>query len=158
MTVVALIAMAKTIQICRGWTFYENPWCSSAGTSFKLHKRIYSSQLSPEGEDEADSHSHQLQASMKEWPRGSGTHNHTSSRPLFRGGPEAAALILTPASCLYLREAQRQRHSHSHQLAGILSREGPEAAALTLTPAPGLYLGEAQRQRHSHSHQLQASI
>ena len=37
----AQIAMAKTIQICRGWTFDENPWCSLAGTSFKLHKRIY---------------------------------------------------------------------------------------------------------------------
>ena len=41
MTVVALIALAKTIQICRGWTFDENPWCSLAGTSFKLHKSIY---------------------------------------------------------------------------------------------------------------------
>ena len=113
---------------------------------------------------------------MKEWPRGSGTHNHTSSRPLFRGGQEAAALTPTPAPGLYLGEAQRHRHSHSHQLQAsmkewprgsgthnhtsskLLFRGGPEAAALTRTPAPGFYLGEAQRQRHSYSHQLHAFI
>ncbi len=48
-----------------------------------------------------------------------GTHTLTSPRPLFRGGPEAAALTLTPAPGLYAGEAQRQRHSQSQFQASI---------------------------------------